>query len=502
MLGFLRSAFGLEKASGASSNRRSQASAVATAAANHALRAMVDVHNTNADNEKLFKSAVDNWHADATVRRDIRKKARYECLNNSYVRGMVKTKQVDLIGTGPRLHILSEDREAAAEVEMKVTQWMEDIQLASKLRSMIFEWFTGGEAFAMLRTNPASPNPVKLDLQVLDAEQIPDESDGEKLLEGITYDDFGNAISYKVLPRHPAGESVMGAADARDVPARFICHIFNADRSSQVRGLSEFTSSLLPAALLRSFTLAVVKAANIAASLSFVVHTDEIGEDSTACEPYDVIDLEHGTGMALPDGYKATQFKAEQPVDTYSDFKNEMLNEVGRGVLMPRLKVSGDASNYNYSSGRLDGQEYNHACDVERREIELVTLRKLFAEWWLEAKSLKGYLSPAAKALVEEGAYPAYPRHRWGWDGRPHVDPQKEATADQTKLANGSMGLHDVYAALGKNAEDEMTKSARILGLTIDEYREKVVASIFQTAGGTDVPEDDGGEDDSRRKTK
>lgn len=460
---------------------------------------MVDVVENNADTEKLFHSAVGNWHADARVRREVRKRVRYEFINNSYVRGMVRTKQVDLIGTGPKIYVLHEDREAAAEIEDKFRQWILDIEAARKLRSTVFEWLTGGEGFAMMATNEASPNPVKLDIIPLDPEQIADESDlGKNFLEGIKYNDFGQAISYLVLKQHPGGGDIsIALSDSEEVPAKDMCHIYNQDRSSQVRGLSELTSSLLPAALLRSFTLAVVKASNIAASLSFLVHTDEIGEESTACSPYDVMDLEHGTGMALPDGYKPTQLKAEQPVENYGDFKNEMLNEVGRGMLMPRLKVSGDASAYNYSSGRLDGQEYYHAIDVERTEIERRFLDKWFAAWWQEAVTVPGFLSPAAKAVVKDDDYPAYPRHRWGWDGRPHVDPEKEAKAEVLKLQNGLTGLNELYAARNLNFETEMEKNAKTYGLTVDEFRKVLLSSIHPQETANEENEESDGQDDS-----
>lgn len=444
-----------------------------------ALRAMVEVTRETADTAKLFKGATDNWHADASVRADVRKKCRYEVINNAYLAGLVQMKQVDLIGTGPKLFVMGEDREACDEIEAKFRTWCNDIDLREKLMTLVWQWIVDGDSFGYMLTNNTLPNPVKLDLLTLDPEQIVNISDGDRQLEGITYDDYARPVSYQVLPRHPAGYDVLSDADSVPIAARWVVHLFTKERASQVRGLSRLSPSLIPAALLRSYTLAVVKAANIAASISFLVHTDEIGSDSSACEPYDLIDLEPGSGMALPDGYRATQLRAEQPTNTFAEFKGEMLNEIGRSLLVPSLKISGDASKYNYSSGRLDGQEYYHACDVERALIEAKVLEKILREWWTEATIAEGYLSPGAKAIVGRDDYPQVPAHRWGWDGRPHVDPSKEATADATRMAQGQLGLHEWFASQGLDAEGEMEKAARTLGLTLKEYQERIVAKIF-----------------------
>lgn len=448
------------------------------AAFNQAIKAFYDAAQVNADTSKLFADKQIKDFANPAERKRVREYAMYEVANNGYLKGMVKTRQIDLIGTGPKLQILSDDNVASQEVEEAWRNWVCDTNMAAKLRLLVSEWDVSGEGFALMVTNSRSPNPVKLDLQVLSIEQIADISDEERYqYEGITYDEYGNPIFYEVLTQHPGGDTSLIGGDSESVPAENVIHLYTQERAGQLRGVSGLVASLMPAALLRNYTLAVVKAANIAAAISFLLHTEEVGEDATACEPYDVVDLEAGTGMALPDGYKATQLKAEQPTDTFREFKTEMLNEVGRPLVMPRLKASGDASQYNYSSGRLDGQEYYHGIDVDRSHVENVVVEKLFRAWWKEAATV---LSPGAKALVEAGQYPAFPRHRWGWDGRPHVDPQKESQADAIQLSHGMAGLHELYAKRGLDCEAEMEKAAKCLGVSLDEYKRLVRFKVFE----------------------
>ena len=62
----------------------------------------------------------------------------------------------------------------------------------------------------------------------------------------------------------------------------------------------------------------------------------------------------------------------------------------------------------------------------------------------------------------------------WVWDGKEHVDPSKEASAAQTKLATHTTTLAHEYAKQGKNWEAELRQRAaeislmKELGLFVD----------------------------------
>ena len=62
----------------------------------------------------------------------------------------------------------------------------------------------------------------------------------------------------------------------------------------------------------------------------------------------------------------------------------------------------------------------------------------------------------------------------WFWDGFEHVDPSKEATAQEKRLANRTTTLASEYAKLGKDWEEELRQWAaeqkfmRELGLELE----------------------------------
>jgi hypothetical protein len=66
------------------------------------------------------------------VRRVLRNRARYEVANNSYAKGIVLTLANDVIGTGPRLQMLTANAEANRQIERAFEQWAKAVSLADK----------------------------------------------------------------------------------------------------------------------------------------------------------------------------------------------------------------------------------------------------------------------------------------------------------------------------------------------------------------------------------
>jgi hypothetical protein len=103
------------------------------------LRARYDAAATTDDNRRHWANA-DGLSANAAnsaeVRRILRNRARYEVANNSYARGIVLTLANDVIGTGPRLQMLTPDAEANRRIEQEFARWAKAVNLAEKLRTM------------------------------------------------------------------------------------------------------------------------------------------------------------------------------------------------------------------------------------------------------------------------------------------------------------------------------------------------------------------------------
>lgn len=422
------------------------------------IRGSYDAAKTVADNRKHW-AAADALSArlanSLSVRSKLRERARYESANNSYCRGIILTLANDLIGTGPRLQLTSANPEINRAVEQEFAAWSAAIGLADKLRVMTQAKKVDGEAFGILTTNPNSPSRVKLDLKLVECDQVTEPWQFQfdaATSDGITFDAYGNPSAYKVLKEHPS-EGV--AAEYSLVPARDMLHWFRTDRPGQVRGIPEITPALPLFAQLRRYTLAVIAAAETAADFTAMLEQPYPPNADTVEAVTDFSEQEITTRMlmAAPLGGKIVQMKAEQPTTVYDMFVRQILLEIARCLNIPSNVAMGDSSRHNYSSGRLDHQTYFKAINVERSFLELVLLMRIYQAWLLEASLVRELLPPDAVAFDL--------KPQWFWDGSEHVDPQKEATAAVTLLDAGLMTRASYHATRGEDWESIQEQLAK-----------------------------------------
>jgi lambda family phage portal protein len=358
------------------------------------VRGRYDAASTSDDNRRHWANA-DGLSANQAnspeVRRVLRNRARYETANNSYAKGIVLTLANDVVGTGPRLQLLTEDSEANTRIEREFTAWAKAVGLPEKLRTLRMARATDGEAFAVLTSNPRLPTPVQLDLRLIEADRVctPDLNAAvANAVDGIVFDAAGNPVEYHVLKDHP-GEGYLAVREYDRVPAEAVLHWFRGDRPGQARGVPDILPALPLFAQLRRFTLAVIAAAETAADFAGILYTDAPASgESDAAEPFEPIELEKRALVTMPGGWKMSQLQAEQPSTGYAEFKHEILNEIARCLNMPFNVAAGNSSGYNYASGRLDHQTYFKAIRVKQVHLEAVVLDRILAAWLDEAARL------------------------------------------------------------------------------------------------------------------
>jgi len=465
-----------------------------------AVRARFDAATTNDANRRHWSMA-DNLSADAAaspqVRRILRARARYEVANNAYARGIVLTLANDVIGTGPRLQMLTDDAEANAVIEREFARWCKAIGLPEKLRTMRMGRAESGEVFGVLASNPRIDAPVKLDVRLIEADQVATPTLDllkENAVDGIVFDDFGNPIEYQVLKRHP-GATVAGGRlplglESDRVPAESVIHYFRADRPGQSRGVPDITPALPLFAQLRRYTLAVLGAAETAADFAGVLYTDAPASgEAEAVEPMDAIELEARALLTMPGGWRMEQVKAEQPSTTYAEFKREILNEIARCLNMPFNVAAGNSSGYNFASGKLDHQVYFKSIRVEQEHLGRTVLDRLLAAFLREAVLISGFLPLRVRTLVATDAVPA---HQWFWDGQSEVDPLKEANAQAVRLRNHTTTLADEWAKRGQDWEAGVRQRAKeaVLMAELGLKTEDALPALNRT-GGRDAQDED-----------
>jgi len=458
------------------------------------LRASYDAAQTTDENAAHW-AAADALSANAAhnpaVRAVLRFRARYEYANNTYCKGMLLTLANDVVGVGPTLQLLHSNRAAANEIERKFALWARRIRLAQKLRTMRMSRARDGEVFGIRITNPRLPGPVKLDLRLVEADQVATPTmgfDPKQVTDGIIFDDFGNPLIYHVLKQHP-GETVTlltnSPMDKDDVHAEHVVHLFRRERPAQTRGVPEITPALPLYAQLRRYTLATIAAAETAADIAGVITNNlppDEEDDAVGLVPGDLVEIVRRALMVLPDNHDASGFKAEQPTTTYGDFKRQIINEIARCLNMPYNVAAGDSSGYNYASGRLDHQVYYKSLRVDRDELELDVLEWLLEQWFAEASLIPGYLPiPDADASID---------HEWFWPGDEHVDPAKESVGQKNRLASCTTNLAREGAREGVDWERNLRQRAKELKVKQDLEKEYGISFTDSPAGSANASAD------------
>ncbi len=434
------------------------------------IRAGFDSAATNDGNRRHWIHA-DGLSADAAaspeVRRILRNRARYETANNAYAKGIVLTLANDVVGTGSRLQLLSDDEIGNARLEQAFAAWSKEIGLPEKLRTMRMARATDGELFVVLTNNPNLRSPIKLDLRLIEADQVttPDLSIlDEGAVDGIVFDAFGNPVEYHILKGHPGDmrSGFLGLEYDR-VAAESVIHYFRADRAGQSRGIPDITPALPLFAQLRRFTLAVLGADETAADFAGILYTDTPANgEAESVEPMDAIELEARSLLTMPGGWKMSQMHAEQPATTYAEFKREVLTEIARCLNMPFNIAAGNSSGYNYASGRLDHQTYFKSIRVEQDHLACFVLDRILSAWLDEAVLVSDLMPLRLRTLIASGGMVA---HQWFWDGTEHVDPAKEANAQATRLSSHTTTLANEYARQGRDWETELRQRAKEVAL-------------------------------------
>lgn len=425
-----------------------------------------DAASTGRINIAHFQRA-DGRDADAIIAADLatlRNRARYEIRNNSYAKGIVDTLGTDLIGCGPRLQVQTRSSDYANEVEDKFTEWMDACELTGR---MVFsdclrlagaaQQAESGEAFVVLQTamnTPALNRPgVSLKISVVEPDRVTTPMDmiaaelyGDKIRDGIEYDSLGRPAYYYIKKRHPGSRTAYGGLlDYDKVPAAQVIHLYRSDRPGQSRGVPWITPALPLFAQLRRYTLAVLDSAETAAKISAIMKS--LGNEISSIEPMDELDIPRNSILTAPEGWDVTQLRAEQPTDTYEKFKHEIVNEMARCFAMPYNVAAANSSDYNYASGRLDWQSYYKFLTTVRNWINKHLLDSILYAWHREASLIPGYLRYQSGEPL---------RHVWYWPGFEHVDPAKEALAQERRLKNLTTTLADEYGREGKDWERQL----------------------------------------------
>ena len=465
-----------------------------------AIRGSYDAAKTHDQNRRHWANA-DYLSADSAGRSEIRKilrsRSRYEFENNPYARGIAHTMANYVIGQGPRLQVLTTDTEANGEIERIFYRWAQATKLAQKLRTARISQVISGDVFLQIFNNPkiSAQGLPAIDINLIEADQVETPwayMDDETIIDGVKIDKYGNPVAYMILNSHPGDNKVFNAHEAEPLPASKVIHMFRADRPGQHRGIPELAAAIETFAQLRRYMQAVLSAAERAAEVSMYFKTDappgegaQVADDGTELGSLPAIEPRRNEAVFLPEGWEPFQLKAEQPTAEFAATVHQYLAEIGRVLQIPAMIVTGDASNHNFASGRLDYQAFLKMIDVDRADYSGQCLDPIFDMWLADARMVDG--------LLPEAAMSERVQRQWYWPGIEHIDELKAANAARVRVESGQSSIATENARSGYDWEEQQRQQADCLGMTIEEYRSRLADKLLGAPAKieTDTEDDD-----------
>jgi len=451
------------------------------------VRARFDNARHTPDTTSLFRN-VDSLAMTAALSPDVRKtvrdRARYVVFNCPYAGSMLATFVTHVVGPWATISFPSKGipEEVKQKVAEKFDAWAMKTKFWPKVKVLLRAKVTDGEAFAMLTTDKSivdDANRVTLNVSAIECDRVESYTElvtKENEVDGIRFDEYGHPAEYRVLNYHPGDYRNIKNIKYRAgkwIKAENVLHYFDVLRPEQVRGVSDFVAALDIPAEQKSYRSSVTETAINAASISAVLETDQVpecfddddtslGKCATDIKPNTAFHMQRGSLVTLPEGWKAHQFNAEQPTSQYGEFVRSLVAEMAACLCMPVNIAMCDSSQHNFASAKLDHMTYGDKIADVRSSLSVEILDRVFFKWLEEFAVIEKIDSRTLAELRKT---------EWLFTERGNADVMKDASADNTRLGNGTTNRATLYAKDGKDWKRETDQSLEEFAYILKQWR-------------------------------
>lgn len=399
-----------------------------------------------------------------------RRRSRYAVLAEPYAKKAIDILVNNVVGSGHQLISESPDPEFKKQVEKLWKQWVRSADTTgaapfSGLESLVYRSaIEGGDCFVRFRPRRLSDNlPVPLQLQVIEAEQVPyykNESvgaqGGGQIIGGVQFDTFGKPVFYHMFRNHPGEFYDLDNMDAETVkvPADDVLHVHEVKRPNDVRGMPALAQVVIKLSDFERYMdseLMRKKASSLIGGFikepydqthnNPFLTTDADDREEIEIEPY-----EPGEWVLLPPGFEA-DFKAPKDEGpNFATFLKEQLRMVAAsmGVTMEQLTGEiGGISDRTYRAALLEFKR--HIMALQKNIIQHQFLNPVFDRWFDMAVLSGALVLPAGFDESE------LKKVRWVAEPWKHIHPQQEIAAEKMEIRAGLKTRTEALIERGKD---------------------------------------------------
>lgn len=381
----------------------------------------------------------------------IRNRARDLARNNEYTRNAVRALVTNTVGDGitgkapdQELWTYWSEYECDADGQLDFNGL---IELIARHR------YTDGEGLIRFRTRrPEDGLRVPLQLQVLEPDHLDENktgplANGNYAIAGVEFNMIGQRVAYWLYPVHP-GEVAsyrLRSLESKRVPASEVIHYYRKERASQVRGISELAVAVMRIRDIADYEQAELIRKKIEACFVAFVRTDNQVESlggatsaATSGQKQEKISPGMIKYLANTDG---VEFGNPSQSGGYGEYTNTQLHAIAAGIGVMHSQMTGDLSNFNYSSYRAGLVEFRQMIKAEQWNALVPMVLRPIALRFQQTARLIG---------AQRGAVVRMP---WTMPKLPWVDPLKDVMAAKEAHRGGMKSISETIREMGDDPE-------------------------------------------------
>lgn len=282
----------------------------------------------------------------------------------------------------------------------------------------------------------------------------------KRVVNGIEYNDFNRPIAY-YLKVYDAYGNHTGVSER--LPANEVIFLYKKKRPSQIREMTELSSTLARIRDTNQYMEAVSVKERVAALLSVFIRRAAptpggIGRQAVSGKnvEYEGKTLTPGMIMELNPGDDVSVVQPPAQGASAADFVRLQQRLTGSAQGISYEVTARDMSQVNYSSARQGLLEDQKTYSMEQESLKAHFLSDIYEEF-IEAAVLAGFLNIPDFATNKA----AYLKHEWVAPGMKWIDPKKEAEANRIQLATGQTTLQEIAAGMGQDWHEIIDQRAK-----------------------------------------
>jgi lambda family phage portal protein len=356
------------------------------------------------------------------------------------------------------------------------------------MRTAYQDFYSGGECLGVFKWKPSS-NGQRTCLLQIQSERLSDPEGRQdrtgKIRMGVERDEDGAPTAYHIRERHQSDEFLFGPSGLTKwnrVPrynkwGRWnIVHFFEHDRCDMTRGLSSFTTALLPMRLLNDYLLTELETAALRATYAAVIESEldyekameVIGEDRRAALQQNPVldftlrmmadkasfyrgqDVKFGKSKVahLLPNEKLHMVQGNLGQSVLKDYTDTNTNILASALGVAKESLTKDYSQTNYSGARAAIYDVWRSYEVQREGFITLYAWPVFVNWLEEMVALRGIIPMLGPHnfydVVDALAYGTF--ETWT---KPRLDPVKETEADLMVYSKGGSTLRELMRTEG-----------------------------------------------------